>query len=154
MKKIIAPVVLVAALALSGCGATDAAPASTSPAGANEAKPVEEAPKAPDLTGDWKQSNSHSETDFMTAAIADGVVSIDWELGSEEITAVYWVGTFEAPADATEPHTWTSQRDAAATDTAVMASTEDTKEFTYTEGLLSFTVSIQGESATVEMKKN
>ncbi|MET4637695.1 hypothetical protein [Mycetocola sp. 2940] len=154
MKKIIAPIVLVAALALTGCGATNAAPASTSPAAADEPKPVEEAPKAPDLAGDWKQSNSQSETDFMTAAITDGVISIDWELGSEDITAVYWVGTFEAPADATEPHTWTSQRDAAATDTAVMASTDDTKDFSYEDGIISFTVSIQGNSATVEMEKN
>ena len=90
----------------------------------------------------------------MTAAIADGVISIDGELGSEDITAVHWVGTFEAPVDATEPHTWTSNRDAAATDAAVMASTDDTKEFTSEEDLISFTVIIHGESATVEMKKN
>jgi hypothetical protein len=64
------------------------------------------------------------------------------------------VGTFEAPADATGPFAWTSQRDAAATDTALMASTDDTKEFTYKEGLISFTVSIQDKSATVELKKN
>ncbi|WP_354498389.1 hypothetical protein [Mycetocola sp. 2940] len=155
MKKFIATFVLVAALALTGCGGTGAAPARTSPAAAaDEAKPVEEAPKAPDLAGSWKQSNSQSETDFMTAAITDDVISVDWELGSEDITAVYWVGTFEAPADATEAHTWTSQRDAAATNTAVMASTDDTKDFTYKEGVISFTVSIQGKSATVELKKN
>lgn len=154
MKKIIAPIVLIAALALSGCGATNAAPASTSPSVADEGQPVEEAPTVPNLAGGWKQSNSQSETDFMTAAIADGVISIDWEMGSEDMTAVYWVGTFEAPEDATEPHSWISKRDAAATDTALMASTDDTKEFTYEDGTISFTVSIQGESATVEMTKN
>jgi hypothetical protein len=154
VKKLIAPIVLVAALALTGCGATDAMPASTAPAATDEPKPAQETPQAPDLTGDWKQSNSLSETDFMTATIADGVISIDWELGSEDMTAAYWVGTFEAPADATEPFAWTSQRDAAATDTAVMASTDDTKEFTYKEGQISFTVSIQDKSATVELKKN
>ena len=115
---------------------------------------MEEAPKAPDLTGEWKQSNSRSETDFMTAAITDGVLSVDWELGSEDITAVYWAGTFEAPDDGNEPYIWISERDRAATDTAIMASTDDTKEFTYEKGIISFTVSIQGESATVETQKN
>jgi PBP1b-binding outer membrane lipoprotein LpoB len=87
MRKLIAPIVLVAALILTGCGGTDAMPASTTPAATEEVKPVEEAPQAPDLTGNWKQSNSQSETDFMTATIADGVISIDWKLGSEDITA-------------------------------------------------------------------
>ena len=41
----------------SGCGAAGAVPASTAPAAADEAKPVEEAPTAPDLAGEWKQSN-------------------------------------------------------------------------------------------------
>lgn len=154
VKKIIMPIVIVAALALTGCGAMDAPPASDSAATAAEVKPVEETPQAPDLVGAWKQSNSKSETDFMTAAIADGVISIHWELGSEDITAVYWVGTFEAPEDPDGPHTWISERDTAATDTAVMASTDDTKEFTYDKDNISFTVSLQGESATVEMKKN
>lgn len=153
MKKLIAPVVLAAVLTLTGCGATDAVPASTAPAASEEAAPVEEAAIAPDLTGDWKQSNSRSEADLMTGTIADGAISINWELGSEDLTAVYWVGTFEGPANAAEPHTWTSHRDAAATDTAIMASTDDTKEFTYKDGLISFTVSIQGESAIVDLKK-
>lgn len=153
MKKLIVPIVLAAALSLTGCGTTDAVPASTSPTATSAAEPQAEKPAAPDLTGAWKQSNSQSETDFMKATIVDGVISIDWELGSEDITAVYWVGTFDAPADAAEPHTWTSQRDAAATDTAMMASTDTSKEFTYQDGLISYSVSIQGESATVELKK-
>ena len=154
MKKLIVPVVLAAVLALTGCGATGAAPARTTPAAAEKVAPVEEAPSAPDLTGEWKQSNSKSQTDFMTATIADGAISIDWELASEDITAVYWVGTFEGPANATEPHTWTSLRDAAAMETAILSSGDDTKEFTYKDGVISFTVSIQGESATVDLTKN
>jgi len=153
MKKLFGPIVLVAGLALTGCAGADAEPAGAVPAVTNDALPVEEVPQAPDLTGDWKQSNSHSDTDFMTATIADGAISIDWELGSEDFTAVYWVGTFEAPVDDTA-YAWTSQRDAAATDTALMASTDGTKEFTYRDGLISFTVGIQGESASVELSRN
>jgi len=152
--KIIAPLVLVVALALTGCGAAEAAPVSSSPAAAEETKPAEEAPAAPYLAGGWKQSNSQSETDFMTATIADGVINVDWELGSQDITSVYWSGTFEVPSDGTEPYIWTSARDAAATDAAFLASNEDTKDFTYEEGIVSFTVGIQGESATVEMQKD
>lgn len=154
MKKLVASVILVAALALTGCSAPGTGAVSSSPAGTARAEPVQEIPKVPDLTGDWTQSNSNSETDFMTAAIADGVISVNWVLGSEDLNAVFWVGTFESPTSATETHTWSSQRDVAATETALLASSEDAKEFTYGNDIISFTVSLQGESATVELKKN
>ncbi|MGC5224730.1 hypothetical protein ACPW96_19365 [Micromonospora sp. DT81.3] len=160
MKKLVVSLVVIAALALTGCGGTDAPSANTAttaprdtPSATAESQPVEE-PPAPDLTGSWKQSNSQSETDFMTATIADAVISVEWELGSADITAVYWVGTFVAPGAATDPYIWTSQRDVAATDTAVMASSDATKDFTFSGGIISFTVTVQGESATVEMAKN
>src|SRR5699024_9237645 len=120
----------------------------------------------PDLTGAWTQTNSQSESDSMVAEITDDTIAVDWKLDSAEMpsildedgdgtmTAIYWVGSFTAPDDASEPYSWSSQRDTEATDTALLASTSDSKDFTYEDGVLHFTVSIQGESSTVEMEQD
>ncbi|WP_294568994.1 hypothetical protein [uncultured Arthrobacter sp.] len=153
MKKLIAPIVFASALALTGCGGSGAAPAESKSA-TTESPAAEEAPQAPDLTGAWKQSNSNSEDSYQQAMITGDMMTIDWVSDGGDTTSVYWVGTFEAPTAADEPYTWTSQRDAAATDTALMASTDDTKEFTYEDDTISYKVSALGTTVTVELKKN
>jgi hypothetical protein len=70
-----------------------------------------------------------------------------------DTTSIYWVGTFVAPIDATEPFVWTSQRDAAATDSAMLASSDDTKEFTYEDDTISYKVSALGTTTTVKLQK-
>jgi hypothetical protein len=156
MKKILLSTLVFAVLGFSGCSEpqnkSDPAPSSASVAPPEPAA-TEEPPSAPDLSGTWKQSNSRSDVDYMTAEVAAGVMTINWVLGSQDIDAIFWVGSFQPPSDASTPYTWTSTRDAAATETALLASTEDTKDFAYRDGTISFEVSIQGESATVELKK-
>ncbi len=46
-----------------------------------------------------------------------------------------------------------SKRDAAATDTALLASTEDTKKFAYKGEATSFKVSALGTTTTVDLEK-
>lgn len=156
MKKLLAPTLVFAVLTFSGCAgqdvARDATPTSESMKPA-PATATEEASPAPDLSGSWKQSNSRSDVDYMTAVVADGVLTVNWVLGSQDIDAIFWVGTYEAPSDDTSPYTWTSIRDAEATQTAILASTEETKDFTYEDDTIAFDVSLQGESATVELRR-
>ena len=74
MKKLIAPFTLVVALALTGCGGADSADAGAAPKASEEVAapaPAEETPEAPDLTGEWKQSNSKSEDAYQQAIIDD-----------------------------------------------------------------------------------
>ncbi|QTG82078.1 hypothetical protein [Arthrobacter crystallopoietes] len=149
MKKLIAPLALAAALALTGCGGAD-----TSPTGAADSKAAEEAPQAPDLTGVWKQSNPASEDSYQQATITADTITVEWVTDGGDTTSIYWVGTFEAPTDASEPYTWTSERDASATDSAILASTDDTKEFTYEGDTISYKVSALGTTTTVDLKKN
>ncbi|KQW06180.1 hypothetical protein ASC66_06515 [Leifsonia sp. Root4] len=149
MKKLIAPLVLVAALALTGCSGPG-----TTPAGAGDSNTVAEAPQAPDLVGAWMQSNSASEDSFQQATITADTITVEWVADGGDTTSIYWVGTFEAPADATEPYTWTSQRDAEATDSALLASTDDTKEFTFEGDTISYKVSALGTTTKVELKKD
>lgn len=149
MKKLIAPIALAVALALTGCGGTAA-----TPTGAANSKPTEKAPQAPDLTGAWKQSNSASETSYQQATITADAISIDWVTDGGNTTSIYWVGTFKQPSDSSGTYTWTSQRDVAATESALLASTDATKEFTYQDDTISYKASALGTTTTVKLKKN
>ena len=151
MKNFIAAVALAAVLALTGCGGAGTTKTTT---GAADTKTAQEAPKAPDLTGVWKQSNSNSETSYQQATITGDKITIDWVSDGGNTTSTYWVGTFTPPSNATEPYTWTSQRDIEATKSALLASTDATKDFKYQGGTISYKASALGTTTTVNLKKN
>ncbi|MGN6406843.1 MAG: hypothetical protein ACTHMH_00750 [Curtobacterium sp.] len=48
---------------------------------------------------------------------------------------------------------WTSSRDAAATESALLASTDATKDFSHEDDEISFPVTIAGSTATVRMSR-
>lgn len=154
MEKLITPFALAATLALAGCGAGTAnAPSATAGSSAPESSAAEEAPEAPDLTGEWKQSNTNSEDSYQQASITSDTITIEWVTDGGNTTSIYWVGTFEAPTDASESYTWTSERDAEATDSSLLGSTSDTKDFMYEGETISYEVTALGTTTTVEMKK-
>jgi hypothetical protein len=146
MNRLIVPIALAAAFALSGCGGADA------PSTETVESEIAEAPQTPDLVGEWKQSNSNSEDDYQQATLTADTITIDWVADGGDTTSVYWVGTFEAPTEASG--TFTSVRDAEATDLALLASTDDTKEFTYEGETISYKVSLLGTTMTVNLEKN
>lgn len=115
---------------------------------------AQEAPKVPDLTGAWKQSNPNSEKSYQQATITADTMTIEWVSDGGNTTSIYWVGTFAGPTSADEPYTWTSQRDVEATKSALLASGDATKEFKYEAGTISYKVSALGTTTTVNLKKN
>ena len=58
-----------------------------------------------------------------------------------------------APEIAEEPYTWDSVNDKEKTDSAILASGDDTKTFTYKDGQLSYSVSAMGNTQTVRLEK-
>ncbi|PRI11894.1 hypothetical protein [Leucobacter massiliensis] len=149
MKRTLAAAA-IALLALTGCSSSDT---DTDAAPASEETTTEEPATPADLTGSWKQTNSNSPTNYQQATITAETISIDWVNEENDSTSIYWVGTYTAPTEAGDTWTWTSTRDAAATDTAMMASTDDTKDFTYTDGVISYEVTAMGTTVTVELEK-
>lgn len=147
MKKIIVSLALAATLSLTACGG------SGTPAVGTTDTPVVEVSKALDLTGTWKQSNSNSEDTYQQATITADTITIDWVMDGGESTSVYWVGSMKAPNNATDSFAWSSTRDAAATDTSLLASTDDVKEFTFEGNTVSYKVSALGTTMTVKLKK-
>lgn len=145
MKKLIAAVGLVAALALTGCstGTTNSNDADTPDATA-------EAPAILDLNGEWEQANKNSDDNFQAATIADGVITVNWV--APDTKSIYWIGTI--PADATdEAFTWTSAGDTEAMASALLASQDATKDFSYDNGVISYEVTALGTTTTVKLER-
>ena len=107
-----------------------------------------------DLSGGWKQTNSNSETDYQIAMIADDVIEIYWVFEEDDLTALYWAGTYVSPTTDTNEYSWNSINDKATTDMVLLASTADDKTFTYKNGVISYSVSAMGETMTVEISRS
>ncbi len=156
MKKI--ALLFVAALVLTSCSQADGGSPSSAPTQSMESNKAtasipEPTKKALDLNGKWKQTNSHSEGDYMVAEIKKDVISVDWELASEDMKAVYWIGSYAAPKGSENTYSWTSSRDKEKTDSALLAATSESKDFAYAEGVISFDVTMQGTTRTIKMER-
>ena len=107
----------------------------------------------PDLTGEWKQSNSKSEDSYQAATISGNTIEIYWVSDKGDTKSLYWAGSFVAPTTADEPYSWTSKNDHSKTESALLASSDDTKTMTYKNGVLSYEASAMGTTTTVKLKK-
>lgn len=114
---------------------------------------AEEPAPAPDLTGEWAQVNSNSEDMYHIATIEGETIEIYWFSPSDETKALYWAGDFAAPETADEPYTWTSTNDREKTDSALLASGDDTKEFTYEADQISYEAGMMGVTQTMRLEK-
>lgn len=157
MKKLIALCLAGSlAMALAACGGTDTSE-STAPAASSEAaSSAAEATPEPtpelvlDLTGVWTQVDAGDS--YQQATIQGDTIEINW-IWTDGTSALYWAGSFSAPSTADEPYTWTSTNDTSKTSGALMASSDETKDFTYEGGKISYSVSMMGVTTTVQLEK-
>ena len=119
----------------------------------SDAPQQEEQKKPLDLSGEWKQVNSKSEDSYQEATIQDNVIEINWVSDGGDTKSLYWSGTYEAPTEATESYTWDSVNDTSKTANALLASGDETKTFTYENGVLSYEASALGTTTTVKMER-
>lgn len=140
---------MVMLLSLAACGGDDLNTGSS-----GEASKTPETVSPTDLTGEWKQSNSNSDDTYHGIYISGDTIEVYWVMESEDMTALYWAGSFEAPSDASEPYQWESKNDTSRTASALMASGDETKTFTYENGKISYTASALGETMTVEAERS
>ena len=151
MKKRI-PILMAATLCLvlAGCGNDQVAP----PVSEDAVNTTEqEAALPPDLTGEWEQVDGNSEDSYQTATIQDGAMEIYWVTDGGETKALYWAGSYTAPTTADEPYSWESVNDTEKTDSALLASGDETKTFTYSDGQITYDVTAMGITETVKLEK-
>lgn len=140
----------------TGCtsASADTAP-SASIAATSEAAPTPtptpEPPKPVDLTGTWMQTNSKSADSGQKAVITGDMIEVTWEM--PEQSALYWVGSIEVPQDGSTAFQWTSAGNVERMSTALFASGQETKDFAYDNGVISYEVTVQGVTATVTLQK-
>ncbi|MCI6991173.1 MAG: DUF5067 domain-containing protein [Clostridiales bacterium] len=142
MKKRVLFLTLTAllAFALAGCGGE----ASTGDTAQQETN------TPPDLTGVWTEIDA-SEESYQQAIISGDTITVNWV--TPDSSSLYWAGTFAAPTSADEPYTWTSENDVDQTAFALLASTDETKDFTYEDGKISYEVSAFGTTTTVRLER-
>ncbi|MCB2361986.1 hypothetical protein [Clostridium estertheticum] len=155
MKKLaIIPLCVTLLITLfTGCSSTptSSGKGDNAPASSTESKTPKK--QITDLTGEWKQSNSKSDDAYQAATISGDAIVIYWVSDNGDTKSVYWAGSFVAPRTANEAYIWASKNDHSKTDSAMLASTDDSKTMTYKNGVLSYTASAMGTTTTVKLQK-
>lgn len=139
--------------ALAGCGGDEAKEESKTTDNISSVEKKEEKKEPLDLVGEWKQVDGNSEESYQRATIQEGTMEIYWVNEAEESEALYWAGTYVAPEKDVDTYTWDSVNDKEKTDSALLASGDDQKTFTYEDGKLSYSVSAMGMTQTVYLEK-
>ncbi|MCQ9335010.1 DUF5067 domain-containing protein [Corynebacterium phoceense] len=142
MKKSFIVLSLSAALTLAACSSE-----STNLTPADQPQSSEAA--APRLIGSWEGKAEGKDEVAYTAGIYKDKIVVEWNL-DEHGSPVYWVGTFDPTV---EDGVVTSQIDHAATETALMASSDETKDFTVDGDEITFPVSVQDFQTTITLTK-
>lgn len=102
-----------------------------------------------DLTGTWTSEKSGDS--YQEAVITDNYIEINWM--SKDTKSLYWAGSYIAPESAVTEYSWTSENDTEKTGSALLASGDDTKEFTYKDGVISYEASAMGTTKTITLTK-
>lgn len=155
MKKVAAAAACLAlSLALVGCGGGDA-PAQDQPAG-NDA-PAQEQPKEPEpkpnlsLDGVWAMDGADGTENAIFAVIDGDDMEVYFNIDGSGM--IYWAGTYDQPTSPEDAHEWVSTHDKDRTALSFLGSNDDSKEFKYKDGVISFDITIQGDTANVELTK-
>jgi hypothetical protein len=146
MRKEVVAIAVAAALSitpmLAACGGSNGA--NTTP---TQGSQVEQ--QAPVLDGKWRQVGHGEGEDGMIGTVDGDMIAL-WISGDGN-QYTYWCGTFEAPKDS-KAYTFTSKADKANM-TGLLASQDDSKEFSYENGKITFKFSMRGETTDVVMEQ-
>ena len=128
---------MVSALVLCACGGTSKTPE------------PEAATTKLNLVGDWKEDTDNSS--YFYAIIVGNTIEI--YIQSADTRSLYWAGSYAEPTEPAKSYSWVSENDFTKTKSAMMASGDETKEFIYEDGVLSFYSKIMGVESTRKLKK-
>lgn len=167
MKKLftVLMAVFICTFIITSCGESGSSgtttAAGTAAASSQEAKaaapettaaPETIAPVEPlDLRGLWVQTD-RSEDGYVAAEIRDdGKIGIFFWIKDDPTPWTYWVGTYIAPDTDSERYSWTSVNTYSGN--GLLASTADSKDFTYENGIIEFPVTMQGKTGSVQLER-
>ena len=101
-----------------------------------------------DLSGDWFAQTDGQQV--FTATIVDNTITINW--ASDDMSALYWKGTFIVP-DGSESTKTVISNAAEENATSLLASGDAQKTFTVTKNTIEFQASAMGVTRTFILKR-
>lgn len=128
---------------LTACGSTPDADGS---------KPAEVKMEPVDLSGTWI-APGEDDTTWMELTIEGETMTINWVSDSGDTKSLYWAGSYTAPTEPGDSWEWESANDHEQTDYALLASTDDTKSFSYHDGVISWETSALGTTKTMKAER-
>ncbi len=151
-QAIITGACIIALATLGACSNTTESSASNTPnQPASSAAPTSESLATPaDLTGTWKEKNPNEDS-YQIARVTADTIEIYWHTSDSD--ALYWAGSYVAPTDSKMPYTWDSVNDTEKTRSAILASSDETKTFTYTDNTISYSVTALGITKKVVLER-
>lgn len=144
-KTITLLTISVLALSATACGNKSAGTDSEKTTSTTEVK------EPTDLTGTWRSEDNDGS--YQEAIITENSMEINWVTDDGKTKSLYWAGTYTAPTEYVEKYSWVSENDTEKTGLALLASPDETKEFTYENNILSYEVSAMGTTTTLELIK-
>lgn len=105
---------------------------------------------AAELEGYWTQSGWENLSTFMVATIHDDIIEVYWMSDGGKTANLYWYGSYDAPK-ASGKYTWESKNDHSVTDRAILASSADTKTFSYENDEITYSQTAMGMTTTVHL---
>ena len=151
-QALISAACIIALATLGACSSTTESSASNTPhQQASSAAPTTEPPATPaDLTGTWKEKNPNKDS-YQIARVTADAIEIYWHTPDSD--TLYWAGSYVAPTDAKTPYTWDSVNDTEKTGSAILASSDGTKTFTYSDDTISYSVTALGVTKKVTLER-
>lgn len=150
MKKRVLTLMFVLAVGtmLTACGESK-----QSNNGKNDTKTetVKKEKEPTDLTGTWKSKDNDGS--YQEAIISEDYIEINWVSDGGDTKSLYWAGSYTAPTEYVEEYSWTSTNDQEKTSSALLASPDETKEFSYKAGKISYEASMLGTTTTMFLEK-
>ncbi len=152
MKKKLAVLLLATTMSLSvvACGG-EKEEAKKAETPKTETAKEEEKKEPTDLTGTWKSEDNNGS--WQEATITDSTIEINWVSDGGKTKTLYWSGTYSEPTEKTDNYAWTSENNKEKTDAALMASGDNTKEFTFKDDIISYEASALGTTKTMELSQ-
>lgn len=102
------------------------------------------------MVGEWHQTGENASS--FIATITPGSIEIVMET-RDGSSSIYWLGTFNENQDLSKPFEIVSIGDQDAMRSAIFASSEKTKLFSYKDGTLSYKFSMMGTKSVIHLVK-
>lgn len=150
MRKVLSLSLALLLVFAAGCSSSDSGESAAPSEGVQQ---TPEAAEPLDLSGTWKQVNSNSEDTWQEATIEGDTITVYWVSDNGDTKSLYWAGSYVPPTDAPTEYSWESENDTEQMSSALLASSDDTKTFTYADGQITYDVTALSVTTTVRLEK-